>query len=216
MKLEKTLVDLVYNGKSLTSLSAKNTMDIKYTLASEDNSVIRDIEVDDSGNHFIEAEKSDLATFFTQYPDTLVDNFYWGAGIAIDATEPIESDYLYTADDTVTITNGAVVDDLELSRLHMYSAGIYGLSIQGVVLKSITLNGVLVTTPNIDMTPDAVTDPVNYDLRGILENYMSYAKRITLDISVVVETASGQTTLTATTMLGATSAELHIDASGVK
>lgn len=190
-------------------------MDVKYTLASEDNSVIRDIEVDDDGNHFIEASENDLATVFTQYPDTLVDNLFWGAGLAIDATESTESDYLYTANDTVNVTGGVAMDDLELSRLPMYSIGIYGLSVQGVVLKSITINDVLVASPNIDMTPDVVTDPVDYDLRGILTNYMSYAEEITLNVSVVVETDSGQTTLTAEADLSQ-SDEVRIEASEVK
>lgn len=196
MKLEKTLVDLVYNGKSLTSLSAKNTMDIKYTLASEDNKVIRDIEVDDSGNHFIEAEKNDSATFLTQYPETLVEGLYWGKGrlMSPDVTTTSDSAYLYTSEDTVTISNGVALDGLELNRLPMLSIYIRNVN-RAVVwtLKSISIDGVEVAKPD-----KLVTNSNGYwSLESYIENYMSYNTTRTVEYSVVVNAHGVDTTLTA-------------------
>lgn len=186
---------MYFNGQSITGLTAKNTMDIKYTLASEDNSVIRDLEVDDNGNHFIESESNDLSTFFTQYPDTRVDGLYWGKGIDINGSAS-DSDYLYTSKDTVTVTNGIAMDDLELERLDMLTVYITGVGKQGVVLKSVSINGVEVAKPNVDLTPDIVSSSVDINLAGYIENYMSYNIESTLEFSVVVNTDNGDTTLT--------------------
>lgn len=181
-------------------------MDIKYTLASEDNSVIRDIEVDDSGNHFIEASENDLATFFTQYPDTLVKGLYWGKGVSKDTT-PVDSDYLYTSEDTVSISKGVALDDLKVSRLNMLLVYIRGISVEEFTLKSISINGVEVAKPDILISN--VTEMLN--LASYIENYMSYDTTIdTLEYSVVVNTTKGDTTITDTADLSAHIANVRV------
>lgn len=208
------MVDLYYNGQSVTGLTAKNTMGIKYTLASEDNSVIRDLEVDDDGNHFIESAENDLATFFTQYPDTLVDGLYWGKGMDIGGNAS-DSDYLYTSEDTVTVTNGVAIDDLELERLDMLTVYIIGVAKQGVVLKSISINDIEVAKPNTDLTPDIVSTAVDINLAKYIENYMSYNTESTLDFSVTVNTAYGDITLTESVDL-ANASEVLLDGTAIQ
>lgn len=180
-------------------------MDIKYTLASEDNSVIRDIEVDDSGNHFIEASESDLATFFTQYPETLVDGLYWGKGVSKDST-PADSDYLYTSEDTVSISSGVALDELEVSRLNMLLVYIRSISVEEFTLKSISINGVEVAKPDI-----LISSVTELNLASYIENYMSYNTTIdTLEYSVVVNTTKGDTTLTETADLSTHIANVRV------
>ena len=208
------MVDLYYNGQSVTGLTAKNTMDIKYTLASEDNSVIRDLEVDDDGNHFIESAENDLATFFTKYPDTLVDGLYWGKGMDIGGNAS-DSDYLYTSEDTVTVTNGVAIDDLELERLDMLTVYITGVAKQGVVLKSISINDIEVAKPNTDLTPDIVSTAVDINLAKYIENYMSYNTESTLDFSVTVNTDYGDITLTESVDL-ANASEVLLDGTAIQ
>lgn len=99
----------------MSDLVAENTYNIKYTLASEDNKILHDIEIDDSGEHFIESADEDLATFKMKWPETDVDGLYWGR-----VTEhPENKDYFYTVEDgkTVNVTSGVVVESLEIDRL---------------------------------------------------------------------------------------------------
>ena len=99
----------------MTTLGAENTYNIKYTLASEDNKILHDIEIDDSGEHFIESADEDLATFKMEWPETDVDGLYWGR-----VTEhPEDADYFYTVTDgtSLNVTSGVVVESLEIDRL---------------------------------------------------------------------------------------------------
>ena len=97
----------------MTTLGAENTYNIKYTLASEDNKVLHDIEINDSGEHFIESADEDLATFKMEW---LNDNgLCWGR-----VTEhPQDNDYFYTVTDgtSLNVTSGAVIESLVVDRL---------------------------------------------------------------------------------------------------
>lgn len=97
----------------MTTLGAENTYNIKYTLASEDDKLLHDIEIDDRGKHFIESADEDLATFKMDWPNNK--GLCWGR-----ITEhPQDNDYFYTVTDgtSLNITSGAVVESLEIDRL---------------------------------------------------------------------------------------------------
>lgn len=97
----------------MTTLGAENTYNIKYTLASEDNKVLHDIDIDDMGEHFIESADEDLATFKMDWPKYR--GLCWGR-----VTEhPKDNDYFYTVEDgkTVNVTSGVVMESLEIDRL---------------------------------------------------------------------------------------------------
>lgn len=172
-------------------------MGIKYTLASENNSVVRDLEIDDSGNHFIEAEKSDLATFVTQYPETLVEGLYWGKGWSKNG-KSADSDYLYTSEDTVKVSNGVALDDLQVNRLNMLLVYIRSISVEEFTLKSISINGIEVAKPDV-----LISGVTELNLASYIENYMSYNTTKPLEYSVVVNTTNGDTTLTESADLSA-------------
>lgn len=182
----------------LIGLTASNIMDIKYSLASDPEGGDKDLEIDDEGKYFIEAAENDTVTFKTEYPETNVENLYWGKGVALDVSENADTDYLYTASGEVTVTEGvADVEGLTIQRLPMLKVGVVNISKQNVVLKSVSINSVVVATPNVDMTPDVVEEPVKYDLRDILKNYMSYTGTPTLNYSVTVSSDGNEKTLTA-------------------
>ena len=97
----------------MTTLGAENTYNIKYTLASEDNKVLHDIEIDDMGEHFIESADEDLATFKMDWPND--NGLCWGR-----VTEhPQDNDYFYTVTDgtSLNVTSGAVIESLVVDRL---------------------------------------------------------------------------------------------------
>lgn len=97
----------------MTTLGAENTYNIKYTLASEDNKVLHDIDIDDMGEHFIESADEDLATFKMAWPNN--GGLCWGR-----VTEhPQDNDYFYIVKDgkTVNVTSGVVMESLEIDRL---------------------------------------------------------------------------------------------------
>ena len=97
----------------MTTLGAENTYNIKYTLASEDNKILHDIEIGDMGKHFIESADEDLATFKMNWPK--YKGLCWGR-----VTEhPQDNDYFYTVTDgtSLNITSGAVIESLEIDRL---------------------------------------------------------------------------------------------------
>ena len=99
----------------MTTLGAENTYNIKYTLASEDDKVLHDIEIDDIGEHFIESADEDLATFIMNWPESDVKGLCWGR-----VTEhPQDNDYFYTVKDgtSLNITSGAVIESLVIDRL---------------------------------------------------------------------------------------------------
>ena len=97
----------------MTDLGAENTCNIKYTLASEDNKILHDIEIDDSGEHFIESADEDLATFKMDWPND--NGLCWGR-----VTEhPQDNDYFYTVTDgtSLNVTSGEVIESLVVDRL---------------------------------------------------------------------------------------------------
>ena len=97
----------------MTNLGAENTYNIKYTLASEDDKVLHDIDIDDMGEHFIESADEDLATFKMDWPNN--GGLCWGR-----VTEhPQDNDYFYTVKDgtSLNVTSGAVIESLEVDRL---------------------------------------------------------------------------------------------------
>ena len=97
----------------MTTLGAENTYNIKYTLASEDNKVLHDIEIDNMGEHFIESADEDLATFKMDWPND--NGLCWGR-----VTEhPQDNDYFYTVTDgtSLNVTSGAVIESLVVDRL---------------------------------------------------------------------------------------------------
>ena len=99
----------------MTNLGAENTYNIKYTLASEDDKVLHDIEINDIGEHFIESADEDLATFKMDWPESDVKGLCWGR-----VTEhPQDNDYFYTVKDgtSLNITSGAVIESLAIDRL---------------------------------------------------------------------------------------------------
>ena len=99
----------------MTTLGAENTSNIKYTLASEDDKVLHDIEIDDIGKHFIESADEDLATFKMDWPESDVLGLCWGR-----VTEhPQDNDYFYTVKDgtSLNITSGTVIESLIIDRL---------------------------------------------------------------------------------------------------
>lgn len=158
-------------------------MGIKYTLKSENNSVVRDLEIDDSGNYFIEANKNDLATFSTQYPETLVEGLYWGKGTDKEG-KANDSDYLYIAkdDETVTVSDSVALDDLELKRLDMFGVFIFTAVKTFITLKKIYINNIEVAHPNADLTVESgFTNIAEY-----IENYMSIAKWYVFEFSAVI------------------------------
>lgn len=171
-------------------------MAIKYTLASENNSVVRDLGIDDLGNHFIEANRDDLVTFLTQYPETLVEGLYWGKGWF--DSKPADSDFLYIAENRVKVSNGVARDDLPVKRLDMLSVSIGRISVEEFTIKSISINGIEVAKPDV-----LISGVMMLNLASYIENYMSYNTTKNLEYSVVVNTTNGDTTLTKTANLSA-------------
>lgn len=192
MKLEKTSITLLGYAQSATRLTDKNIMAIKYTLLSENNSTIRDLEVDDSGNLFIEANSDDLATFFIQYPDTLIEGLYWGKGLNKNGKVGSFSDCFYITEDAVTVSNGVAIDDLTWRRLHMLLVYLTNIEGKRFTLKSISIAGIEVAKPGVVIS--GTSEGLN--LASYIENYMSYNTIKTLEFAIVVTTTSGDTTLT--------------------
>lgn len=170
----------------------KNVTNIKYTLASEGNSVIRDIKIN-SGLNYIEASNNDLATFFTQYPDTLVEGLYWGKGLSLGYDYGDKSDYFYTSEDTVKVSNGVASDTLKVNRLPMYSVYLIKAGSKNFTLKSISINGIEVARPNKVISSESS----NVNIASFIQDYMSYNADKTLEYSVVVSKNNVDTTLTA-------------------
>lgn len=175
----------MYGGSSLYGLSAKNTMDIKYTLASEDNAVIRDIEVDDEGNHFIEADSDDLATFFTSYPYSRIPGLYWGSFTDLSFTP---AGILCIADDTVTIADGVALDDLDVNYLPQIIYTITNNSADAFIIKSVKLDGVEVFSGSFEVASGEAK------LLSFLNDYQSFDTSVISDLDVEVVYVLGATT----------------------
>ena len=110
----KRLINLIGEDKNTLNLEAKNVQNIEYTLASEDNETSHILGIDEQGNAYINAKEEDLATF------SILDNpysLYWGS-----STETGDTSYSYKPiTESVNITNGEVVEPLELKKLHKIS-----------------------------------------------------------------------------------------------
>ena len=111
---KKRLINLIGEDKNTLNLEAKNVQNIQYTLASEDNETSHILGIDEQGNAYINAKEEDLATF------SILDNpysLYWGS-----STETGDTSYSYKpVMASLNITKGAVVEPLELKKLHKIS-----------------------------------------------------------------------------------------------
>ena len=111
---KKRLINLIGEDKNTLNLEAKNVQNIQYTLASEDNETPHILGIDEQGNAYINAKEEDLATF------SILDNpysLYWGS-----SSETGDTSYSYKPiTESLNITKGAVVEPLELKKLHKIS-----------------------------------------------------------------------------------------------
>lgn len=111
---KKRLINLIGEDKNTLNLEAKNVQNIQYTLASEDNETSHILDIDEQGNAYINAKEEDLATF------SILDNpysLYWGS-----SSETGDTSYSYKPiTESLNITKGAVVEPLELKKLHKIS-----------------------------------------------------------------------------------------------
>lgn len=208
---KKTQINLSFNGSPISDLYWTNTEYIKYTLASEDNSVTRDLEID-RGSCFIEATSDDLVTFFTRYPMSQIwelNYLYWGAGLPIDGSQADNDDYSYISEDTVKVSKGVALDSLELDRLPMYAAYITNVGDKVFTVESVSINGF-----DINIIPDDSHYDTNYNLANCIQDFMSYTTAKTLEFSVVVRTDNGSTTLTGSVDLSKDN-KLLIDGSSI-
>lgn len=114
----KRLINLIGEDKNTLNLEAKNVQNIAYTLASEDNETSHILDIDEQGNAYINAKEEDLATF------SILDNpysLYWGS-----SSETGDTSYSYKPiTESLNITKGAVVEPLELKKLHKISYQFY-------------------------------------------------------------------------------------------
>ena len=115
---KKRLINLIGEDKNTLNLEAKNVQNIAYTLASEDNETSHILDVDEQGNAYITAKEEDLATFsILENPYSL----YWGS-----SSETSDTSYSYKPiTESLNITKGAVVEPLELKKLHKISYQFY-------------------------------------------------------------------------------------------
>ena len=115
---KKRLINLIGEDKNTLNLEAKNVQNIQYTLASEDNETSHILGIDEQGNAYINAKDEDLATF------SILDNpysLYWGS-----SSETGDTGYSYKPiTESLNITKGAVVEPLELKKLHKISYKFY-------------------------------------------------------------------------------------------
>ena len=111
---KKRLINLIGEDKNTLNLEAKNVQNIQYTLASEDNETSHILGIDEQGNAYINSKEEDLATF------SILDNpysLYWGS-----SSETGDTSYSYKPiTESLNITKGAVVEPLELKKLHKIS-----------------------------------------------------------------------------------------------
>lgn len=160
---KKRLVNLIGEDKNTLNLEAKNVQNIQYTLASEDNETSHILGIDEQGNAYINAKEEDLATF------SILDNpysLYWGS-----SSETGDTSYSYKPiTESLNITKGAVVESLELKKLHKISYQFYN-SI-GAVYHNYTID---VTVKGFD-TPIRIIEenakPFMTDISNHFENYL--------------------------------------------
>ena len=160
---KQRLINLIGEDKNTLNLEAKNVQNIQYTLASEDNETSHILGIDEQGNAYINAKEEDLATF------SILDNpysLYWGS-----SSETSDTSYSYkpvTA--SLNITKGAVVEPLELKKLHKISYQFYNS--REAVYRNYTID---VTVKGFD-TPIRIIEenakPGMTDISNHFENYL--------------------------------------------
>lgn len=179
-------------------MNNQNIGNIKYRLLSDrldDKYIDRHIEIDNSGKYFIEATDNDVLEFDTPLVNPMFPGLYWGKGLPIDGSQAADDAYLYTSEARVQVSNGVLLNSLELNRLPMYAAYITNIKDKEFTIQSISINGNQLMISSFDR----VYNKSVLNLADYTEDYMSYEYMIqTLEYSVVVETYDGDTkTLTA-------------------
>ena len=160
---KKRLINLIGEDKNTLNLEAKNVQNIQYTLASEDNETSHILDIDEQGNAYINAKEEDLATF------SILDNpysLYWGSSSEIDDTS-----YSYKPiTESLNITKGAVVEPLELKKLHKISYQFFNnrKPANGVYNLDIKITGF---DKDIKIKENNV-DNMFFDISKHLENYL--------------------------------------------
>ena len=160
---KKRLINLIGEDKNTLNLEAKNVQNIQYTLASEDNETSHILGIDEQGNAYINAKEEDLATF------SILDNpysLYWGS-----SSETGDTSYSYKPiTESLNITKGAVVEPLELKKLHKISYQFYNS--REAVYRNYTID---VTVKGFD-TPIRIIEenakPGMTDISNHFENYL--------------------------------------------
>ena len=160
---KKRLINLIGEDKNTLNLEAKNVQNIQYTLASEDNETSHILGIDEQGNAYINAKEEDLATF------SILDNpysLYWGS-----SSETSDTSYSYKPiTESLNITKGAVVEPLELKKLHKISYQFYNS--REAVYRNYTID---VTVKGFD-TPIRIikenAKPGMTDISNHFENYL--------------------------------------------
>ena len=160
---KKRLINLIGEDKNTLNLEAKNVQNIAYTLASEDNETSHILDIDEQGNAYINAKEEDLATF------SILDNpysLYWGS-----SSETGDTSYSYKPiTESLNITKGAVVEPLELKKLHKISYQFYNS--REAVYRNYTID---VTVKGFD-TPIRIIEenakPGMTDISNHFENYL--------------------------------------------
>ena len=160
---KKRLINLIGEDKNTLNLEAKNVQNIQYTLASEDNETSHILGIDEQGNAYINAKEEDLATF------SILDNpysLYWGS-----SSETGDTSYSYKPiTESINITKGAVVEPLELKKLHKISYQFYNS--REAVYRNYTID---VTVKGFD-TPIRIIEenakPGMTDISNHFENYL--------------------------------------------
>ena len=159
----KRLINLIGEDKNTLNLEAKNVQNISYTLASEDNETSHILDVDEQGNAYINAKEEDLATF------SILDNpysLYWGS-----SSETGDTSYSYKPiTESLNITKGAVVEPLELKKLHKISYQFFNnrKPANGVYNLDIKITGF---DKDIKIKENNV-DNMFFDISKHLENYL--------------------------------------------
>ena len=160
---KKRLINLIGEDKNTLNLEVKNVQNIQYTLASEDNETSHILGIDEQGNAYINAKEEDLATF------SILDNpysLYWGS-----SSETGDTSYSYKPiTESLNITKGAVVEPLELKKLHKISYQFYNS--REAVYSNYTID---VTVKGFD-TPIRIIEenakPGMTDISNHFENYL--------------------------------------------
>lgn len=137
-----------------------------------------------------------MVQFDTEIVNPLFPGLHWGKGLPIDGSQAADDAYYYyTYRDRVKVSNGVVLDSVEINRLPMYAAYITNIEGKSFTIRSISINGNQLMISSFDR----VYNKSVLNLADYTEDYMSYESMIqTLEYSVEVEINSYETkTLTA-------------------